>query len=115
MFPRLRCLAMRTWRSWHSSYDRHIAGVWEGEEMQRLFRGMSKTDYQDVLRTIGHYIDQQGFTNIRLIETEDGLILQGRVGAGETRGEKRTETYLLTVDDVKQLMREAYTRRGRKL
>jgi hypothetical protein len=83
--------------------------------MQKLFQGMSRTDYQDVLRTIGHYIDQHGFTNIRLIETEDGVILQGRVGVGETRGERKTETYLLTVQDVKELMREAYTRRGRKL
>ncbi|NIN65263.1 MAG: hypothetical protein GTO63_11315 [Anaerolineae bacterium] len=83
--------------------------------MQKLFQGMLKTDYQDVLRTIGHYVDEHGFTGIRLIETEDGLILQGRLGTGEVRGEKKTETYLLTVQDVRELMREAYTRRGKKL
>jgi len=83
--------------------------------MQKLFQGMAKTDYQDVLRTIGHYADQHGFTGIRLMETEDGLILQGKVGTGAARGEKRTETYLLTVQDVRDLMREAYTRRGTRL
>lgn len=83
--------------------------------MQKLFQGMLKTDYQDVLRTIGHYIDEHGFTGIRLIETEDGLILQGKVGTEGIRGGKKMETYLLTVQDVKDLMREAYTRRGRKL
>lgn len=83
--------------------------------MQKLFQGMGRTDYQDVFRTIGHYIDQHGFTGVRLIETEDGLILQGKVGVGKPRGEKRTETYLLTVRDIRELMREAYTRRGRKL
>jgi hypothetical protein len=83
--------------------------------MQKLFQGMLKSDYQDVLRTIGHYIDEHGFTDIRLIETEDGLILQGKVSTGEARGEKKTETYLLTVQDVRELMREAYTRRGTKL
>ncbi len=83
--------------------------------MQKLFQGMLKTDYQDVLRTIGHYADQHGFTGIRLIETEDGLILQGKVGTGGARGEKKTETYLLTIQDVRDLMREAYTRRGTKL
>ena len=83
--------------------------------MQKLFQGMLKTDYQDVLRTIGHYIDEHGFTGVRLIETEDGLILQGKVSTGSTRGEKKTETYLLTTQDVKDLMREAYTRRGTKL
>ncbi len=83
--------------------------------MQKLFQGMLKSDYQDVLRTIGHYIDEHGFADIRLIETEDGLILQGKVSTGEARGEKKTETYLLTVQDVRELMREAYTRRGTKL
>jgi hypothetical protein len=83
--------------------------------MQKLFEGMTKTDYQDVLRTIGHYVDEHGFTGIRLIETEDGLILQGKIGTGELRGEKKTETYLLTVQDIRDLMREAYTRRGKKI
>lgn len=83
--------------------------------MQKLFEGMVKTDYQDVLRTIGHYVDEHGFTGIRLIETEDGLILQGKIGTGELRGERKTETYLLTVQDIRDLMREAYTRRGKKI
>jgi hypothetical protein len=86
-----------------------------GEPMQKLFQGMLKTDYQDVLRTIGHYIDEHGFSGIRLIETEDGLILQGKISAGGVRGDKKTETYLLTVQDIRDLTREAYTRRGTKL
>jgi hypothetical protein len=81
----------------------------------KLFRGLRRTDYQDLLRTIGHYIDYSGFTDIRLIETEDGLILQGRVPSGEARGERKTETYLLTAEDIEDLMREAYARRGKKL
>jgi len=82
----------------------------------RLFQGLPKTDYQDLLRTIGHYIDQGGFTYIRLIETEEGMILQGRVSpAGEIRGEKKTETYLLTVEDLQDLMRKAFARRGKKI
>ena len=83
--------------------------------MQKLFQGMLKTDYQDVLRTIGHYVDEHGFSGIRLIETEDGLILQGKISTGGARGDKKTETYLLTVQDIRDLMREAYTRRGTKL
>ncbi len=82
----------------------------------KLFQGMGRTDYQDLLRTIGHYIDHNGFTNVRLIETEEGLILQGRVSpSGDIRGERRFETYLLTVEDIQELMREAYARRGKKL
>jgi hypothetical protein len=82
----------------------------------KLFQGLPKTDYQDLLRTIGHYIDRSGFTNVRLIETDEGIILQGRVSTtGDIRGEKKTETYLLTVEDIQGLMREAYARRGKKL
>jgi hypothetical protein len=80
--------------------------------MHELFQGMDRTDYQDVLRTIGHYIDENGFTGIRLIETEDGLILQGRISVGGARGEKKTETYRLSIEDIRELMRDAYARRG---
>ncbi len=82
----------------------------------RLFEGLPKTDYQDLLRTIGHYIDQSGFADIRLIETEEGMILQGRISTTEdVRGEKKTETYLLTMEDIQDLMRQARARRGKKL
>lgn len=83
--------------------------------MQKLFQGTGKTDYQDVLRTIGHYIDRHQFTGIRLIETEDGIILQGKVSKGGIRGAKSTETYLLNSRDLQDLMREAYGRRGKRL
>lgn len=82
----------------------------------KLFAGLSKTDYQDVLRAIGHYIDQQQFSNIRLLETEEGIILQGTAMARERGGgELKAETYLLTSEDLESLLREAYARRGKKL
>jgi len=55
----------------------------------KLFQGMLKTDYQDVLRTIGHYIDEHGFSGIRLIETEDCFFLQCKVGTEGIRGWKK--------------------------
>ncbi len=82
--------------------------------MQKLFRGMARTDYQDVLRTIGHYLDHHGFTDIRIIETEDGLVFQGRVSKQGISGAK-TETYRLTIQDIKDLMEKAHARRGRRL
>lgn len=78
-----------------------------------IFRGLQRTDYQDVLRTIGHYIDQQGFTLVRIIETEDGIVLQGNTAT--TRGETKMESYLLTLSDLQDMMREAYARRGTKI
>jgi len=59
----------------------------------RLFEGLVKTDYQDVLRAVGRYVDQQGFRDVRIIETEDGLILQGNVAGkqGSTKKPKEAE------------------------
>ena len=31
----------------------------------KLFRGLAKTDYQDVLRAIGLFIDEHGYTDVR--------------------------------------------------
>jgi len=74
-----------------------------------------RASYQDVLRALGHYIDQHGFREIRLIETEDGLILQG-LTPGEGAGQISTrETYLLTLQDLEALLLDAYKRRGTKI
>ena len=83
----------------------------------RLFEGLVKTDYQDVLRAVGRYVDQQGFRYIRIIETEDGLILQGNVVGeqGDAKKPARPETYLLTVDDLEKMRKDAYFQRGRRL
>lgn len=83
----------------------------------KLFEGLVKTDYQDVLRAVGRYADQQGFREIRIVETEDGLILQGNVAGkqGNRKQPRRLETYLLTTSDLEKMRREAYFERGRRL
>lgn len=76
-----------------------------------LFAGLTKTDYQDILRAVGYYVDSRGFNNVRIMETEDGLVVQGSVSkAGEPF---RIETYLMTSDDLRAMLEEAYQRRQR--
>ena len=41
----------------------------------KLFRGMKRSDYQDVLRALGNFIDDHGYTDVRIVETEDGLVM----------------------------------------
>ena len=41
-----------------------------------LFDGLKRTDYQDVLRALGKLCDRQGWRNLRLVEQEDGLLVQ---------------------------------------
>jgi hypothetical protein len=80
----------------------------------KLFRGMKRSDYQDVLRALGYFIDDHGYTDVRIIETDDGLVLQGRVAERREIGESSYDTFLITDDDVKVMVRDAFQRRGQK-
>jgi len=82
--------------------------------MRSLFLGLQSTDYQDVLRAVGHYIDERRFVNVRLIETADGLILQGIASDKLYTLEAKPETYLLTTEDLRALLRNAYEQRAQK-
>jgi hypothetical protein len=80
----------------------------------KLFDGVSQTDYQDVLRAVGRFIDANQFVGVRIIETEDGLILQGRPTprSGKVKPGPQIETYLITDADLQELLRDAYAQRG---
>jgi hypothetical protein len=75
----------------------------------KLFAGLAKSDYQDVFRAVGALLDEQHCRDVRLWEHEDGIILQARLvdeGDGATY-----QTYLLTDDDIRDLLTNAYRRR----
>src|SRR5919202_2800055 len=76
----------------------------------RLFAGLSRTDYEEVFRAIGALLDERGWTNVALMEVEEGLVLQGTPRA--TYQEKPSlEVYLLTDSDVEAVLRDALARR----
>ena len=74
-----------------------------------LFVGLSQTDYQDLLRALGHALDHQGWRDLRLVEDDSGLVLQGRL-TGDLAGGFVTEQ--LTAADSLAFLHEAYQRRG---
>jgi len=80
----------------------------------RLFEGMSKTDYQDVLRALGRFIDMNEYIDIRIVETENGIIFQGRpsLRSGRVKPGPQFETFLITDEDLSRLLHEAYEQRG---
>jgi hypothetical protein len=80
----------------------------------KLFRGLQRSDYQDVLRALGAFIDERGYSDVRIIETEDGLVLQGRVDDRHEIGQASFDTFLITDDDIKVMVRDAFRRRGQK-
>ncbi len=75
----------------------------------KLFDGMGKTDYQDVLRAVGRLVDEYGYRDIRMFETEDGLILQGRRLTGKIDAPAGAyETTFFTDQDVETILSESY-------
>ncbi len=78
----------------------------------KLFAGVQTTDYQDILRAVGAYPDEQELRDIRLWEHEDGIIIQGRPSKEGEMGS--FESYLLTDEDLKEMLENAYNRRHSK-
>lgn len=79
--------------------------------MNRPDTGGHTMTYSEILRVIGRYMDRHNLGEVRLIETDDGIILQGVVQIGERAGER--ETYQLTADDILDLHSNATAQRGK--
>ncbi len=69
--------------------------------------------YSEVLRVIGQYIDRYELSEIRILETDEGIILQGLLMKGEKAGQRAT--YEVKVEDIEDLFEDAYAQRGRKI
>ena len=80
----------------------------------KLFDGVSQTDYQDILRALGRFIDANHYVDIRIIEAEDGLIFQGRPSSrsGRFKPGPQFETFLITDDDLQAMLHQSYELRG---
>ena len=81
--------------------------------MRRPKRGDAYVPYSEILRVVGSYIERAHLAEVRILETEEGLILQGLVTQGEREGER--DTYQLTTDDIGALLTDAYAQRGKKM
>ncbi len=81
--------------------------------MQRVTRTGATMSFSEILRVIGRYVDNNHLQEIRLVETEDAIIVQGRVTLGERLGE--IDTYQLSIEDLAELRQDAMLQRGVKL
>jgi hypothetical protein len=79
----------------------------------KLFVGLERSDYQDVLRALGLYLDDNRYAHIRIFETEEGLVVQGvRIQEDGTRSQSH-ESYLFNEQDLQNILQAAYQRRER--
>jgi hypothetical protein len=85
----------------------------------RIYEGSPRQDWEEVLRSVGAYLDDRGMRGLVFVETDTGFILQGTsvTGAagsawGESIGQAKRETITLQDDDVGQFMDQALAKRG---
>ena len=85
----------------------------------RIYEGSPRQDWEEVLRSVGAYLDDRGMRGVIFLETDAGFIVQGTsvqssTGSGESMGSANRETLTLHDDDVNRFMDEAIKRRGQK-
>ena len=84
----------------------------------RIYEGSPRQDYEEVLRSIGAFLDQRGMRDVLLVEAPDGFILQGLAVEGdsgtwsESPGHQVKETLTFLDDDIARFMEEAVARRN---
>ncbi|MDA8238113.1 MAG: hypothetical protein M0T75_09580 [Chloroflexi bacterium] len=85
----------------------------------RIYEGSPRQDFEEVLRSIGAFLDQRGMRDVLLLEAPDGFIVQGLVVEGgqqgtwsEAVGHQVKETLTFLDDDIARFMDEAVARRG---
>ncbi len=61
--------------------------------------------YSQILRTVGSFADRETLEELRVFETQDGVILQGRRMKGDNQGE--IETFEIPVEDLQGMLRDA--------
>lgn len=85
----------------------------------RIYEGSPRQDWEEVLRSIGAYIDEHGMRGLVILETDTGLIVQGTTVStaagsawGESMGQAKRETLMLDDEKIGTFMDEGLARRG---
>ena len=84
----------------------------------RIYEGSPRQNYEEVLRSIGAFLDQRGMKEILLVEAPDGFVVQGLVVESASQGvwsehlgKQSKETFTFLDDDIARFMEEGHARR----
>lgn len=84
----------------------------------RIYEGSPRQDYEEVLRSIGAFIDQRGLHEILLAEAPDGFIVQGIVSSTQDASQWSDptisitkETYTFLDEDIARFLEDSQARR----
>jgi hypothetical protein len=83
----------------------------------RIYEGSPRRDFEEVLRSIGAFLDTSAMRDILILEVPDGFVVQGLVTAvagawSESIGAITKETLKFEDDDIARFLDEARARRG---
>lgn len=85
----------------------------------RIYDGSPRQDFEEVLRSIGAFMDERNMREVLLVEVPQGFVIQGLATAGaaggtwsESLGQETKETLTFADDDIARFMEEALARRG---
>jgi hypothetical protein len=85
----------------------------------RIYDGSPRQDFEEVLRSIGAYLDGRGMKDVLVVEAPDGFIVQALAPVGgstsawsESMGQIEKETMTFADEDIAKFMDEAIARRG---
>ena len=74
--------------------------------------GSGRIEYEDVMRALGYFIDQNNLSEICLIELREGILLRGIAKISNRSGfQTLSESFLFTNEDIERIVNEAYERR----
>jgi hypothetical protein len=84
----------------------------------RIYEGSPRKDFEEVLRSMGAYVDANGMREILILEIPDGFILQGlqlhqsESGWLDAMGRQTKETLRIGDDELSRFMDDGLARRG---
>ena len=75
--------------------------------------GTHRFEYEDVMRALGYFIDQNNLRDVCIVELREGILLRGVSFTANRSGyQTLSESYLFTNDDLERIIEESYERRG---
>ena len=84
----------------------------------RIYEGSPRQNYEEVMRSVGAFLDQRGMREVLLLEVPDGFVVQGLVVENaktgvwsEQLGQQVNETFTFFDDDIARFMEEGHARR----
>ena len=84
----------------------------------RIYEGSPRQNYEEVLRSIGAFLDQRGMREILVVEAPYGFVVQGLIVETATTGQwsehvgsQAKETFTFLDDDIARFMEEGHARR----